>query len=81
MLPNWRVSKIQVGTMKTLYVVSTGCTGRIKLASFLSEREAYNLANALDGIVDEVPMFKTYREARQADSDIEYEIHRTRGAE
>lgn len=64
--------------MTEYYVVSTGCPARIKLAVLASEREAYQLANALDGVVDHIPYYKTYQAARQ-DSNIAYEMERTRG--
>ncbi len=65
---------------KQIYVVTTGCEARISMAALMSEKEAYILANALDGLVDHIPLFSTSREAR-TDNDIKYEVQRTRGAE
>lgn len=65
---------------KDIFVVTTSCASAIPLAALHSEKEAYILANALDGLVNHIPLYKSSREARQ-DSNIQYEVQRTRGAE
>ena len=64
--------------MTECHVVTTSCQAQIMLAIVSSEKEAYILANAMDGLVHTLPLYKTYREARH-DSNITYEMERTRG--